>query len=190
MSYSINNTFNPFPFIGQIVAYGGTTDPPGWVICNGVPRTNTNGMYTNLASAGMGSINSGIYTPLDLSGHLLCGFDSTYTIGSKYTLKDNAVTLTSINIPAHTHGLLTTTTNGVVHTHDYEEDYFTEDVQGVTVYNRSNSASGDGSGFTSITSNTSNPTYTDHAVTIGSTGNNEAFSVQQRSLPINWIIKL
>jgi microcystin-dependent protein len=189
MSYSINNTFNPFPFIGQIVAYGGTTDPPGWVICDGVPRSNSDGRYNNLLTMSIGS-GSTTYTPLDLSGHLLCGFDSTYTLGSKYTLKDNAVTLISSNIPAHTHGSLITASGSGDHTHTYDDDYFTEDVAGVTVYNRSNSASGDGTGFNTLAFNTDAASYTNHEVTIGSTGSNAAFSVQQQSLPINWIIKL
>lgn len=186
MSYTINNTFNPFAFIGQIVAYGGTTDPPGWVICDGGTRVNTGGMYTNLANTGMGSISGGNYIALDLRGHLICGFDNDYPIRTKYTLTNNEITFDSSNIPAHTHGSITTASGGGEHFHFYEDDYFTEDPGN----NRSNTASGDGSGFDNIETNTSNPTYTNHVVTIGSQGSNAAYSLQQRSLPINYIIKL
>lgn len=186
MSYTINNTFNPFAFIGQIVAYGGTTDPPGWVICDGGTRVNTGGMYTNLANTGMGSISGGNYIALDLRGHLICGFDNDYPIRTKYTLTNNEIIFNSSNIPAHTHEQITTASGGGAHTHEYPEDYFTD-----AGSNRSNTASGDGTGFfNSFTSSTSNSTYTNHVVTIGSQGSNAAYSVQQRSLPINYIIKL
>ena len=185
MSYTINNTFNPFAFIGQIVAYGGTTDPPGWVICDGGTRVNTGGMYTNLANTGMGSISGGNYIALDLRGHLICGFDNDYPIRTKYTLTNNEITFNSSNIPAHTHGSITTASGGGSHDHTYTDVYFTD---AGSLFN--NSAGGDGSGITDTNLYTNGPTYTDHVVTIGSQGSNAAYSVQQRSLPINYIIKL
>lgn len=47
MSFSINGIPN-IENIGTLGLYGGATDPSGWVICDGQPRTNTTGTYNNL----------------------------------------------------------------------------------------------------------------------------------------------
>jgi microcystin-dependent protein len=57
------------------MAFLGTTDPDGWVICNGVQRTNgSDGRYNNLvaASIGTGTAN-GNYTPPNYRGAFLRG---------------------------------------------------------------------------------------------------------------------
>ena len=51
---------------GSIVAYLGTTDITGWIICDGVTRTNnSDSRYNALNSLGIGSGGSGTtnYTP-------------------------------------------------------------------------------------------------------------------------------
>jgi hypothetical protein len=62
---SINNP-NP---TGSIVAYAGTTDPVGWVICNGIKRTNnSDSKYNTVASMGIGTLDiSNHYTPPNMS---------------------------------------------------------------------------------------------------------------------------
>ena len=59
---------NPNP-TGSIVAYAGTTDPTGWVICNGVKRTNnSDSKYNTVASMGIGTLDvSNNYTPPNMS---------------------------------------------------------------------------------------------------------------------------
>jgi hypothetical protein len=59
---------NPNP-TGSIVAYAGTTDPTGWVICNGVKRTNnSDSKYNTVASMGIGTLDvSNHYTPPNMS---------------------------------------------------------------------------------------------------------------------------
>lgn len=58
------------PFIGSQ-----TDAPEGWVIGNGVTRTNTNGIYDKLASIGIGSINTitNTYTPPNYNAAFLRG---------------------------------------------------------------------------------------------------------------------
>ena len=59
---NINST-NP---TGSMIAYAGTTDPVGWVICDGIVRTNNqDGKYNSISSMGIGFGGSGIsnYTP-------------------------------------------------------------------------------------------------------------------------------
>ena len=59
---------NPNP-TGSIVAYAGTTDPIGWVICNGIKRTNnSDSKYNTVASMGIGTLDvSNNYTPPNMS---------------------------------------------------------------------------------------------------------------------------
>ena len=60
---TIINSMNP---TGSMIAYAGTTDPVGWVICDGIVRTNNqDGKYNGISSMGIGFGGSGIsnYTP-------------------------------------------------------------------------------------------------------------------------------
>jgi hypothetical protein len=61
---------------GSLSAYVASSDPIGWVICDGVVRTNnSDGKYNNLASLGIGTGGSGTsnYTPPNLKGSFLRG---------------------------------------------------------------------------------------------------------------------
>ena len=188
MTYFYNNTYNPFAFVGQIISYaGGATDPPGWVIGDGVQRTNTNGIYTNLANLGIGTLSDANYTPPDLTGYLLCGSDDTYPIRSFNGVSNNEITLSQTQLPAHTHGNITTNGGGS-HTHTHG-DYLFDDDNALTGFEKT--ASGNGSGNSSNARATSVPTYTNHTLTIGSAGQTTptAFSIANRSYVINWIIK-
>ena len=51
MSYNIDGVSNILP-VGAIMQYLGTTDPSGWVVCDGVARVNS-GLYNNLINAKM-----------------------------------------------------------------------------------------------------------------------------------------
>jgi microcystin-dependent protein len=73
MSYSIQGIIATPP-IGSIIAYFGSSDPPGWVICNGTVRTNgSDGRYSALLTMSIGSGTTGSYTPPDLRGMFLRG---------------------------------------------------------------------------------------------------------------------
>jgi len=190
MSYFYNNSYNPFAFVGQIISYaGGSTDPPGWVIGNGVLRPNTNGIYTNLANLGIGALSNADanYTPPDLTGYLLCGSDNTYAIRTFDGVISNQITLSQNQLPAHTHGTITSASGGGDHTHTYDEYYFS-DTSNIT---GQQSASGDGAGNTGVSRTTDNSSYIDHTLTIGSAGQSSptAFSIANRSYVIHWIIK-
>jgi hypothetical protein len=80
MSFSINGIPN-IENIGTLGLYGGTTDPDGWVICDGQSRTNTTGTYDNLFLQTTGK-NYG-YGPTWTNGAI------TITVGpTSVTLKD------------------------------------------------------------------------------------------------------
>jgi hypothetical protein len=96
------------------MAYMGTDDPDGWVICNGAQRTNgSDGKYNNLIAASIGSwtANTANYTPPDYRGAFLRGTgtngtDTTYSGGSVGTKQLHAT-------QKHTHSV---TDNGHKHT--------------------------------------------------------------------------
>uniref|UniRef100_A0A6C0JIE1 Phage tail collar domain-containing protein n=1 Tax=viral metagenome TaxID=1070528 RepID=A0A6C0JIE1_9ZZZZ len=108
-----------FTFKGKEVAYpvgtiiqfcgNGTSDPDGWIICDGQPRTapNNDGRYFYLADIfntiqGVLTNNSNSVTPPDLRSRFLYGSNTTSsnigTVNGSSTIK-----LTSSTIPSHTH---------------------------------------------------------------------------------------
>jgi len=70
------------------MAFLGTIDPNGWVICDGqssnnsVARSNADGKYNNLIAAGIGSgtVNSGNYTPPNYCAAFLRGTGTSPTL--------------------------------------------------------------------------------------------------------------
>ncbi len=79
-SYFLNNKGQDIPS-GSIIAYFINTaiDPSGWVIMNGINRTDgENGKYNNLINLGIGSgILNGNYTPPNYNGAFLRGSGSS-----------------------------------------------------------------------------------------------------------------
>uniref|UniRef100_A0A6C0I598 Phage tail collar domain-containing protein n=1 Tax=viral metagenome TaxID=1070528 RepID=A0A6C0I598_9ZZZZ len=75
-----NNISDSVP-AGSVTAFSATIDikdPPGWIICDGIQRTNgTDGIYNTLLNLGIGSgSQNGNYTPPNLSAAFLRGTGS------------------------------------------------------------------------------------------------------------------
>ena len=114
------------PAVGLITAYLGTSDPDGWVICDGVQRTDGgDGKYNNLITMGIGSGTANInYTPPNLKGSFLrgTGTDPTgnYTGPSVNTTQESSM-------QSHKHiGTLGITVYDPGHIHrfyTYNDDY-------------------------------------------------------------------
>ena len=94
---------------GVITQFGGSTAPTGWVLCDGTAYSRTV-TYNNLFSAigttyGVGD-NSTTFNVPNLKGKVAVGRDSTQTefdtLGETGGVKE--VTLTTAQIPDHTHG--------------------------------------------------------------------------------------
>ena len=110
MSYSISaiRTMQP---AGCISAYFGTSDPAGWVICDGTTRTNnSDGRYNTVAGLSIGSGGSGTtnYTPPDLRGSFLRGIGTngsyTYAVGpSVKSAQDMAILNHGHSMDSHSH---------------------------------------------------------------------------------------
>ena len=131
--YTYNN-INIASITGTILAYLGSYDPSGWVICDGVLRTSTDGRYANLITILSGSGTANSFTPPDYRGAFLRGAinGSTTTYGSlapvlnasqNHMTETHSHSANSGNQSAnHTH----TGTTGIQsanHTHTYTTDF-------------------------------------------------------------------
>ncbi len=101
--------YNAMPPPGSIMPYIGTSDPDGWIICNGVLRTATDSRYAALSLLLGGNANS--ITPPDLRSKFLRGNSTVSAITSGGS---NSITLTTANIPTHSHVI---NINGGSHNH-------------------------------------------------------------------------
>ena len=66
----------------SIMAFLGTNDPDGWVICDGLTnnaRNNADGRYNNLLVNNIGKISNNIYIPPDYRGAFMRGAGSSTT---------------------------------------------------------------------------------------------------------------
>jgi len=113
MSYNING----IPIVenvGTLALYNGTTDPNGWVICDGVSRSNASGLYNNLMNAGIVNLNS--YTT-SMSLHIdnttnfltsgwsligLSGDGNTMVLGGKYLTTNACLSYSILFVPYNT----------------------------------------------------------------------------------------
>jgi len=101
--YQTHNAFSP---PGTIAQYIGTMDPDGWLICNGLLRTELDGRFESLSNL-LNSITPGSShtntkcTPPNLSGRVLYGKAGSDLIGS--TGGNLTHTLLENHLPAHTH---------------------------------------------------------------------------------------
>jgi len=128
LNYNQNSLFTGYSVIGSVTAYLGSTDPIGWVICDGIARTNnTDGKYNELAAMSIGTGGTGTtsYTPPDLRGAFLRGDGkgtSSTTLTTGYgsyaaTLKSSQTD----SMQTHTHGGNTNSGTGAlsVGTHNH-----------------------------------------------------------------------
>jgi len=114
---STSHNIGPPP--GSIMSYLGSSDPDGWVLCDGVARTdNSDSRYNKLNTLGIGSGGSGTsnYTPPDLRGKFLYSATST---GSTLLTTGGATsfTIATANLPSHTHSGTTASGGSTSHTH-------------------------------------------------------------------------
>jgi len=99
---------------GSIAPYiaSQTVDPNGWIICDGVPRTNNiDGRYNTLASLGIGSGggSTSSYTPPNLSAAFLRGataVGATYVGPSVNAFQDQQIINHGHSFGAHSHNTI------------------------------------------------------------------------------------
>ena len=169
---------------GVIQMYAGSTAPSGWLICNGqaVSRTTYAALFAVIGTTyGTGDGSTTFNIP-NLVDKTVRGSNSLGKTGGADT-----VTLTTANIPAHTHdvGSLSTVSTGG-HTHTLEH---TELVSYGSVNN------GWQWGHNTIPTKVSTPTSTDgahtHTITgaTGSSGSGSAVTITNPYVMLHYIIK-
>ena len=104
------------PFIGEIRLFGGNFAPVGWAFCNGalIPISENDALF-NLIGTTYGGDGQSTFALPDLQGrlpmHMGTGAGlSSHTIGEQGGVE--AVTLTTNQIPAHSHAPLSVSGNG------------------------------------------------------------------------------
>lgn len=88
---------------GEIIAYGGTSSPSGWMLCNGsaVSRTSYPDLFAAIGTNyGVGDGSTTFNLP-NLQGKVAVGVGAGYTLGD--TGGAATVTLAYSQIPSHTH---------------------------------------------------------------------------------------
>ena len=94
------------PYVGEIRQFGGSFAPVGWMLCQGqiLPISEYDVLF-NLIGTTYGGDGQETFALPDLQGrfpiHMGNGAGSTYVLGQKAGTE--AVTLTTNQIPAHTH---------------------------------------------------------------------------------------
>ena len=197
------NNVNVLPPVGSLISYCGITSPGGWLLCDGtaISRITYLNLY-NIIGTNFGS-GDGINTfnlP-DLRSKFLYGSSSTNTIG--VSGGNSNVTLTSDNLPSHTHtaSLSGTTTSssttGITDSgHSHGGTFYvlqthvgTPDNGQVVItsydYSKSTLTS-----YASINDPGHSHDFNSASVSIGSTGNGNAFSILPSYITINYIIKI
>lgn len=191
MSYLINGVSIVSPS-GTIASYLGTTDPPGWLICDGVQRTSTTNQFATLFPILNTALNTSqnsasSVTPPNLTGQFLQGRSTTSGLSTTGGNTNGNVTLSTNNMPSHTHttsGSATTNiTQTTVHGGNGTAYGF---IQNTNTWSGGGSASGAYVGYqetlTATTTLTNLPS--------SSTGSGTAFSILPPYFTVNYIIKI
>ena len=186
MSFNINGIEAFFP-TGTICPYGGSNDPSGWVICDGVSRPNENNKYNNLKNMGFGTITVNDYTPPDLTSGTMIGKSSSTTLLNYVGNNNNNITLLHTQMPSHYHSS-SINAHTATHTHTYDDEKMDDSVEG---YGLPRQDGVDGSLHNVDENRTTAAVSHNHPNSLtNSAGSGTAFSILNACYIVNWIAKL
>jgi len=187
-------------FFGYSSADATKSDPDGWIICNGVTRTVTDGRFSIIAPLlnmvmNVNTNNANSITPPDLTGKFLMGASSTSTINN--IGGNSSVTLSTANLPAHNH---TATDNGHTHANTLTDPGHSHGTSNPFCFNGGGGGNGVSFGgsytnntplsimknYTGVTINNAGASA---SITVGNTGSGTAFTTLPPYLTINYIMK-
>lgn len=195
------NTYNPTDAT--------QADPDGWVVCNGVRRTVTDGRYAVIAPIlnrimGVNTNDDNNITPPDLRGDFLYGATNTDKIGSANAGINEiggstTTTLTTANLPSHSHSI---TDPGHTHNNTLNDPQHTHTTTG-TVFNTTGTTGtgfvpstnySTGSNSLTVATASTGITINNASATTGITrtqnaGSGTAFSILPPYITINYIMK-
>ena len=146
MSGFYDNSIDVAPPTGSIIIYAGTTDPVGWIICNGreVSRIDYVKLFNVISTSYGGGNGSTTFNLPDLRSKVIRGREANLTNSINNNINGNdSVTLTINNMPSHTHGLSNHThtieshshsiadhSHSIAdHTHTYNDAYYSENLR-------------------------------------------------------------
>jgi len=96
---------------GTIVAYAGSTAPDGWLLCDGSSYSLPSALYSNLFTligttyGGTQTNGIGNFQVPNLKGKFIIGAGTGYTLNSTGGNAGGNLTLTTANLPAHSHSI-------------------------------------------------------------------------------------
>lgn len=99
------------PYVGEIRMFGGNFAPAGWLFCDGslVPIAEYETLF-NLIGTTYGGDGQETFALPDLRGRIPMHMGSGFVIGE--TIGTEMVTLTTQQMPAHSHPAMVSSTNG------------------------------------------------------------------------------
>ena len=118
------------PYVGEIRMFGGNFAPAGWMFCEGqlLPISENETLFQLIGTTYGGDGESTFALP-DLRGRLPLHFGNNFVVAESGGAEE--VTLTSQQIPAHTHALMASTAPG---TQNAPSNNVTAASPSVTVY--------------------------------------------------------
>jgi len=178
----ITSSYKP---VGTIMLHLGTSDPNGWIICDGITRTSTDNRYADLATLlnNMNNVttnNSNSVTPPNLIGRFLFGANST---NKNTTGGSSSVTLNVNNLPSHNH---TITISDPGHSHSIPIEaggMFNLNNRGADIWGTR------GGWYDEDAVRGTNSAGTGITAAASSTGNTTAFDILPPYYTLNFIIK-
>jgi microcystin-dependent protein len=198
--------YNSFCPVGTVIAYAGTSAPPGWLLCGGqtVSRATYSNLFATLLTTYGAGDGSNTFTLPDLRGRVVAGKDDMVLGAAGRILNSGAGTagmdgtvlgaaggldrhtLINSEMPIHNHSGSTTTVtnaypNAINHSHREYSDG-NGGSSGIQVATTTSSGS-------RLTSNSTDTQNTDHKHSIQNDGGGQAHSIVQPTIILNYLIK-
>jgi microcystin-dependent protein len=174
---------------GTIVAFGGSSAPTGWVLCDGAARNGGDAAFSALFAAlgktyGPGDGSASSFNVPDLRGRTAIGAGQAPGLSNRTLAAKQGTEIETITqVPPHTHNLTGGITSSGAHSHAIRAWLSSGSTRQI------DTAGGSTTQFTASTQTDGAHTHT-HNLAVQSTGANVTVNNIQPSLVLNYIVKL